>query len=297
MKTKMTFHPSKILCPVDFSELSDLALKYAAAGARLYDAALVVFHAARFELPAYFTRAQIAALTREHRTQQKQVAEFLRRHVQKVLGGNVERLRVQFETTEAHPVDAILAAAQRRGVDLIVMGTHGRSGARRLWLGSVAEHVVRQATVPVFVARQKQHEFIPAGDAKSAPGLKTILCPIDRTEASQAALAHAASLARQFQSRLVAPWIVDRGGKGGIAQARRDLASRLKAAAVLECDAPVVASKGNAAERIVTLAASTQADLVVMGADPRGSFGIWLAGDRVEFVLRHAPAPVLVVPS
>lgn len=85
MKPSLTFRPSRILCPVDFNGLSDLALKYAAAGARAFDAALVVFHAARFELPAYFTSGQIAQLARQHRAESKRAGNFLRLHVRNVL--------------------------------------------------------------------------------------------------------------------------------------------------------------------------------------------------------------------
>jgi nucleotide-binding universal stress UspA family protein len=296
MKTPIAFHPSSILCPVDFSELSDLALKYAAAGARVFDATLVVFHAVRFELPTYFTSAQADALKRQHRAEQKQVKDFLRLHTRKLLGKEVGRIRLQFETADVHPVDATLHAARKSRAGLIVMGTHGRGGARRLWLGSVAENVVRQAEVPVFVVRQKQHEFINSSDPQSAPGLATILCPVNFTEASRSALRHAVSLAQQFKARLITLCIIEPGDKRGVAEAKRELASWLDEATAGECDAQIVTKRGQAAERIVSLAARTKADLVVMGAQRRSSLQTWLSGDTTESVLRHAPAPVLVVP-
>jgi nucleotide-binding universal stress UspA family protein len=132
MKTAIAFHPSSILCPVDFSELSNLALKYAAAGARVFDATLVVFHAARFELPAYFTSAQAEALKRQQRDQQKQVKDFLRLHTRKLLGKEAGHIRLQFETADAHPVDATLAAARKC-----------RAGT--------TESVLRHAPAPVLV--------------------------------------------------------------------------------------------------------------------------------------------------
>ncbi len=296
MKTPIVFHPSSILCPVDFSELSDLALKYAAAGAQVFDATLVVFHAARFELPAYFTSAQADALQRQHRDQQKQVKDFLRLHARRVLGKEAGRIRLQFETADAHAVDATLAAARKSRADLIVMGTHGRGGAKRLWLGSVTENLVRQAEVPVFVVRQKQHEFINTSDPQSTPGLATILCPVNFSEASRSALGHAVSLAQQFKARLITPCIIEPGDKLGITAARRELAAWLDETAAGECDAQIMTKRGQAAEQIVSLAAKAKADLVVMGAQRRSSLQTWLSGDTTESVLRHAPAPVLVVP-
>ncbi len=296
MKTPTAFHPSSILCPVDFGELSDLALKYSAAGARVFDATLVVFHAARFELPAYFTSAQAEALKRQHRDQQKQVKDFVRLHTRKVLGPETGRIRLQFETADTHPVDATLAAARKSKAGLVVMGTHGRGGAKRLWLGSVAENVIRQSDVPVFVVRQKQHEFINTSNPQSAPGLATILCPVNFTGASRSALGHAVSLAQQFKARLIVPCIIESGDERSIAEARRELATWLDETAAREFDAQIVTKRGKAAEQIVSLAAQTKADLVVMGAQRRSSLQTWLSGDTTESVLRHAPAPVLVVP-
>lgn len=70
------------------------------------------------------------------RAEQKQVKEFLRLYARKKLGGEASRIRLKFETADAHPVDAALAAARKSTADLIVMGTHGRGGAKRLWLGA-----------------------------------------------------------------------------------------------------------------------------------------------------------------
>ncbi len=296
MKTPTAFHPASILCPVDFSELSDLALKYAAAGARVFDATLVVFHSARFELPAYFTSAQSEALKRQHREQQKHVKDFLRRHARKVLGQAASRIHLQFDTNDTHPVDATLAAARKSKAGLIVMGTHGRDGAKRLWLGSVAENVVRQADVPVFIVRQKQHELINPSDPQSAPGLATILCPVNFSETSRSALWHAVSLVQQFKARLITPCVIEPDDERGLAEAKRELAAWLDETTAGKCDAQIVTKRGQAAEQIVLLAAKTKADLVVMGAQRRASLQTWLSGDTTESVLRHAPAPVLVVP-
>jgi nucleotide-binding universal stress UspA family protein len=295
MKPSSTFHPSRILCPVDFSDLSGLALKYAAAGARAFDAALVVFHAHRLELPAYFTKDQVAGLTRQRRGAQNQALKFLQSYTRKILGAEAGRIRLRFETKDAHPVDAILAAARRHRADLIVMGTHGRGGARRLWLGSVTENIARQSGIPVFVARQKQHEFINTADPQTMPQLATILCPMNFSQASRAALGHAAALARQFNARLVAPCIVEPGDKGAPPAARRELERWLEAAGG-QCATQVLTRKGQAAGEIVSLASRMRADLVVLGAQRRGSMRTWLWGDTTEIVLRQAAVPVLVVP-
>jgi nucleotide-binding universal stress UspA family protein len=179
MQKASTFKPARILCPIDFSRLSSLALKYAAAGAKAYGAELIVFHAERFELPPYFTPSQMDELTRQVKAQRRHAQTHLRQHALKVCGGLAKELSMTFTVVDAHPVDSVLAAAKKPAADLIVLGTHGRGGAKRLWLGSVAENIVRQAEAPVFVVRQKQHEFMDPKHPDSAPALSTILCPVN----------------------------------------------------------------------------------------------------------------------
>jgi len=296
MKTPKPFRPSTILCPVDFSDLSDLALKYAAAGARAFDASVVVFHAQRFELPPYFTQGQIADLTRQHRAEQSWAKEFLRLHVRKMLGGQVGQLRIKFDLADVHPVDGVLDAARRHRADLIVMGTHGRGGAKRLWLGSVAENVVRQSDTPVFVVRQKQHEFVDPSLPQAHPALRTILCPINFSPASRLSLEHATALSQQFHSRLVTACILEAGDSRRLAEAKRELTVWLGQTGATGCEYEVIARKGRAGERIVSLAAETKADLIVLGAQNPIPAHTWHWGQTTEFVLRQAPVPVLVVP-
>ncbi|HZL42242.1 MAG TPA: universal stress protein [Verrucomicrobiae bacterium] len=131
---------------------------------------------------------------------------------------------------------------------------------------------------------------------QSMPGLAAILCPVNFTEASRSALRHAVSLAQQFKARLITPCIVEPGDKRGVAEAKRELASWLNETAAGECDVQIVTKRGQAAERIVSLAARSKADLVVMGAQRRSSLQTWLSSDTTESMLRHAPAPVLLVP-
>jgi nucleotide-binding universal stress UspA family protein len=296
MKNIEQFHPTRILCPVDFSDLSDLALKYAAAGARAFGATLVVFHAQRFILPPYFTPGQIAELTRQHRAEQDRAKQFLRLHVRKILGAHANDLTIKCDLADAPPVDAVLDAAKRHRADLIIMGTHGRGGAKRIWLGSVVENVVRQAGVPVFVVRQKQHEFIDPSGPQNVPGLRIILCPVNLSQAARLSLEHATTLAQKFNARLLTACILEAGDSRGTAAAKQELSSWLGRSDTTGCELEVLTRKGRAGERIVSLASETKADLIVLGAQHRSPSHTWRSGDTTEFVLRQAPVPVLVVP-
>ena len=105
---------------------------------------------------------------------------------------------LKFEVIDTHPVGAILDFTKQATIDLIVMGTHGYGGLKRLRLGSVAENTLANATVPVFTVRQKTHLFIDVSRADSMPVLKRILCPSNISKTAVTALRHAAALAGRF---------------------------------------------------------------------------------------------------
>lgn len=138
--------PSRILVPVDFGEASGRAVAVAAALAARIGARLHLLHAEVFEVPAYFTHDQLKTLERERTIARGRAQEFLqdfaRRH-----GAS----RFTSEIDEGLPTAAIVEAAGH--ADLVVMGTHGRRGPARWWIGSVAERVIHGSPTPVLVVR------------------------------------------------------------------------------------------------------------------------------------------------
>lgn len=150
-----TFPPRRVLVAVDFGDAAARAVAVAGAVAERFDSALTAIHADTIEAPAYFTRDQARALERERavaRTAaERELLQFVRRETPR-------RARIRF--VEDPPATAIVEAS--RATDLLIMGTHGRRGPSRWWLGSVAERVVREADVPVLVVR--------AAGQRTAPG-------------------------------------------------------------------------------------------------------------------------------
>jgi nucleotide-binding universal stress UspA family protein len=140
-----TYPPRHILTPVDFGEASSRALKIAAIVAARHQSTVTALHAETLEVPPYFTHDQLASVER-HRAAARGDAElYLAAFVGRAIEGAATRL------VDGPPIPAILAASG--SADLVVMGTHGRRGPSRWWLGSVAERVVREARVPVLVTR------------------------------------------------------------------------------------------------------------------------------------------------
>jgi nucleotide-binding universal stress UspA family protein len=142
--------PRTILVATDFSEHADHALEYAAELARQLDATLHLVHAITIpvmgvaEMGVAYSAATIESITK---------------HAQEQLDTRTARYRdrvslapVRLEVGDAR--DTIDRAAEQIGADLIVIGTHGRRGLRRVLLGSIAESVVRSAPCPVLTIRQ-----------------------------------------------------------------------------------------------------------------------------------------------
>ena len=138
--------PKTILVGMDFSDASARALAIAGFMAPVFGARVRALHAERFEPPPYFTLEQIARLEAERRQSQAAAADHLSR-----FAAGATSSRVQSIIVDEPPVEAILDGAAT--ADLIIVGTHGRRGPGRWWLGSVAERIVRAATVPVLVTR------------------------------------------------------------------------------------------------------------------------------------------------
>lgn len=147
----VTWHcpPRTVLVGLDFGDASARALAIATVVAAGFNARLRVLRAERFEPPPYFTLEQIARLEAERHAAQAAAVAHLTQFANAASGSVAEA--AEAIVADEPPVDALL----REGVtaDLIVLGTHGRRGPGRWWLGSVAERVVRAAVVPVLVTR------------------------------------------------------------------------------------------------------------------------------------------------
>ncbi len=141
----------RILVPVDFSPSANQAVQFAIDLARRYDAALdlvYVYQSVAYALPEGYVLITPDQLNEILQVFEKQL-EAAKQEAQKAGVANVETALLQ-----GYPINEILRRAEERHADLIVMGTHGRSGIKRLVLGSVAENVLRGSSCPVLVVRE-----------------------------------------------------------------------------------------------------------------------------------------------
>jgi nucleotide-binding universal stress UspA family protein len=149
----------KILVATDFGEAADAALEYARALARQFGAELHVLHAARNIYLETFGAETFTAIAP---TLQNELEEAAKRQLDERLvdsdRSDPRTLRVVM--TSSSPAYTIVEYAKDKGVDLIVMGTHGRGALAHMMMGSVAERVVRMATCPVLTVKHPEHEFV-----------------------------------------------------------------------------------------------------------------------------------------
>jgi len=140
-----------ILHPTDFSERSESAFHLACALARDYGARLILLHVAMRPVLVY-GEGVVPPDPEEDR-------EVREAKLHRLAPGPPIHTEYRFE--EGDPASVILQVAQEAGVDLIVMGTHGRRGLARLLMGSVAGQVVRQAPCPVLTVRVPFPQPVP----------------------------------------------------------------------------------------------------------------------------------------
>lgn len=147
-----------VLCPVDFSRSSEHALRYALAFASSYGAELVLLHVVEIPVPAFPAVPGVPEIP-------PHVTVDVEARAAKELAGLLERTQCEYANTRSElvtgrPFLKIIDVARDVNVDLIVMGTHGRSGLAHMLIGSVAERVVRKAPCPVLTVKHPEHEFV-----------------------------------------------------------------------------------------------------------------------------------------
>jgi len=281
----------KILCPIDFSAGSHHAFRVAARLAAELDATLEIVHAwhlsaltigGEYPIPAEAIQGMVDDA---ERGLTDTLAEA------KKLG--VERVSSQL--VSGLPWERIVELARRD--DLIVMGTHGRTGISRFLLGSVAEKVVRHAPCSVLVAR-------PHGEA--AP-FQHLLVPVDFSESSRLALDRASELASRSGARVTLLHVIEvpavyRGQPpadfiediGHHATNQLDDWAELVEQKTRSRVERIVRTGAPAAQALAIIAEEPSIDLVVVGSHGRTGVKRIVLGSVAEKLVRHAGLPVLV---
>lgn len=279
-----------ILYLTDFSKQSEQALPVALALGRSYGATVHALHILTPAIPASCAEALKA---------DDELAELEMQKVESQLAGVEHDTRVA-QSMEVWP--AIEQAIAQQHIDLIVLGTHGRTGAQKLLMGSVAEEIFRLSPVPVLTIGPDVHQN------NAGPRFQRVLFATNFTPHSIAAAAYAASLAHEHKSRLLLFHVMRKQRPGDVAEESRFELSVAEAIHQLYETVPnqtelhitpeVAVEFGEPGDRIIDAARRRGADLIVMGVrDAARHLGAatHLDGAIAHKVVAHAPCPVLTI--
>jgi len=292
-----------ILCPIDFSETSLRALAYAAAVATWYGARLEVLHVVpAFENGPGSVPAGGASQTATPVSREDIIAE-IRRSLE-AAGAAAVDATAHAQEGRAH--EQIVGRARAQPADLLVMGTHGRSGFNRLLLGSVTEKVLRTASCPVLTVPRAAPALTSA-----AVTFNRILCAIDYSASALRALQYALELGRQADGAVTVLYALEyldpeepcehvdfdirARRQHFIAHARGRLHALLSQEPVTRCRIEEVVAIDRAYRAVLHQATASKADLIVMGAQGTAGLELMLYGSNTQHVLRGATCPVFTV--
>jgi nucleotide-binding universal stress UspA family protein len=293
-----------ILCPVDFSEASRNAVQHATALAEAQRASLTALHVA----PPLFASPDLPPLDGD--TPDEEIQRFGAETAALFADAMTRGIHVDVLVERGQPARQILTRAAALPADVIVMGTHGAGGFEHLVLGSVAERVLRHAPCPVITVPPRAH-------VAGAP-FRKMLCAVDFSEWSLAALDEACALAAESGGSVTAvhviewPWneppSPDLHGvpveqAAALSEYRRYLEttarSRLDATVRdVAHDRCVVETKilhGKPYAQLLGAVESERADLIVIGVHGRNPLDVFFFGSTAYHVVRSAPCPVLTL--
>jgi nucleotide-binding universal stress UspA family protein len=220
---------------------------------------------------------------------------------------------VEQMVAEGEPEEEIVAAAARRGVEMIAMASHGRGAVGRAIFGSVADRVARTAPVPILILRT------PDEDADHGVAVTRIVVPLDGSEIAERALPVASELARQLPAPVYVVRAVDAAatlplasgvfGAGPVVgeevtdqiweEAETEARSTVTSA-VSRLQAEGVDASGtilNGSPFFAISEATQPGDLLLLTSHGRGGVRRWLLGSVAEKLVREADAPVMLVPA
>ncbi len=291
----------KILVPLDGSELAQVALPYAEELAgRLGSEIILVFVSELAEDP----NRHMHQFYLEKMVESEQCA--IERYFKKSEG---RAIQVRSAILVGNPAEKIVEYAEKEGISLIVLATHGRCGITRWALGSVANKVVRATKRPVALIRARGAR----PDVREKGILHKAVVPLDGSKVGEAAVSYIEELAARLKAELILLQVLALGyntitaeGYEYVVYSEKQMASdRAFARAYLDGIGARLKGKGivtgsevrfgSAAEEIIKLADEIHADVVVMSTHGRSGVGRFVFGSVAERVLCEGNTPLLLI--
>ena len=297
----------RVLCPVDFSDFSRRAFDHAVRLAHWYQSTVRLLYVSEgAPLAAAAPGGGVVPSGMLTAQERESLLTGLKHFASSGAGADLE-----FEIGEGDVAKSILSQAAEGHADVVVLGTHGRSGFERLVLGSVAEKVLRKATCPVLTVPQAVGDVVPV-----TPTFKRIVCPIDFSTCSMHALEYAFSMAQEDDAHVTVLHVIDvpanleadghgavQAGspslRGYLAATERERRARV-ADAVPDhvrtyCTVDTVVTSGSPYREILRAASERKGDLIIMGIHGRHPLDLLFFGSTTQHVVRRAACPVLTL--
>jgi nucleotide-binding universal stress UspA family protein len=278
-----------ILFATDFSPAADAAAPFAIQIARSYGAKVYGVHVNPFD---NYTAAPPDAWAAMAEAAERQAKEHARRLDEQLKG-------VEHEVVfgEGNIWEAISNLIKQHEIDLIVLGTRGRTGLEKALLGSVAEQILRQAPCPVLTVGP--HVTV---QPEKAAEMTEILYATDLATDFPAAAAYAISLAQENQAHMALLYVIENPKTGELVQPAqvseakvRKLRQLVSEQAELWCEPKYFVELGVPAEKILELAETRHVSLIVLGARPAKGLATHMSTGTVHKVVSQAKCPVLTV--
>ncbi|HLZ50933.1 MAG TPA: universal stress protein [Candidatus Acidoferrum sp.] len=283
-----------ILFATDFSAAAANAIPYVKRIAKYYEANLLALHVhPPMVNPLTPPEAWAAeAATAEARDQEHREELF----------HTFNGIPTQVWIEEGNIVSNLEKAIEKNNIDLVVIGTRGRTGLGKLLLGSVAEEILRTLKCPVMTVGPYA-DLVRGSDGQ----IREILYATDFASETQTAAAYAVSLAQEFQARLVLLHVIPKLEAGDlvmasdvVASSRAMLEKLVPAEAGDGCKPKYYVEQGNPAEKILEMAQLREPDLIILGVRPEQGVpgaATHLPISTAHKVVSHATCPVLTVRS
>jgi len=290
VSTRVQF--KNVLFLSDFSPAANAAIPYATEVAKRFGAKLFALHMRTPVINPMTQPASWATLEKAAEAEAKVQRNTLRE--------SFPGLQPEVLIEEGDFYSILLDVVAKDKIDLIVLGTRGRSGVAKFLLGSVAEEIFRQAPCPVLSVGP----FTPGGPVWGG-AITEIVYATDFSPESVAAATHAISLAQEFQARLTLMHVIAAEAPGDlllpgelVKATEQHLRNLVPPEAQLWCEPRFVVEQGSPAEKILEVAKHRSADLIVLGIHKPSGFpgaSTHLPLATAHKVVSHAPCPVLTV--
>lgn len=278
-----------ILFATDFSQAADAAAPIAIQIARRYGAKVYGVHVNRFD---DYTAAAPNAWAAMAEAAEKETKEDAGR-----LNEQLQGVEHEVVIGEGNLLEVLSNVIQQKEIDLVVVGTRGRTGFGKTLLGSVAEQILRQSPCPVLTIGPHVNPW-----SDEYVKMHEILYATDLATDTPVAAPYAISLAQENQAHLVLLHVIEDPKAGDLVDSPEvvDLKERKLKQFVTEqvglwCEPTYIVEQGPAAEKILDVAKRRHTDLIVLGARPAKGLATHLNMGTVHKVVSQAKCPVLTV--